>query len=300
MRSLKYFLRNPKDILIGVMTHTATLWPDKLYLRIRYYLQMGKPLHLNNPKSFTEKLQWLKINNIRPEYTRMVDKYEVKSYVREKLGSDEIIIPTYGVWSSFDEIDFDALPEKFVLKTTNGGGGNQVIRCLCKSAINKEEARRKLCLGTSGKKVYAWAREYPYYGIEPRIIAEMLLDDPSGDLKDYKFFCFNGKVRFLKIDSERFKDHHVTYLFPNWERTPFSEASFPATRTIPYKPVNLNKMIEIAEKLSRGIPFVRVDLYNINGKIYFSELTFFPNAGYDGFSPDGWDEKIGDYLQLNK
>ncbi|MDE6019917.1 MAG: hypothetical protein K2H01_02815 [Ruminococcus sp.] len=299
MRSFYHFLTHPKDILIGLLGKTARFWPDKIFLEVSYFLRTGKRLDLSNPITFTEKLNWLKINDIHAEYSLLVDKYTAKTVVKDKLGNADIIIETLGVWSEPQDIDFDLLPNKFVLKTTNGGGNNNVVICEDKNLLSQEVIKHRLRL-QGGAKLYDWSREYPYKNFKPKIIAEKLLENRTGDIPDYKFFCFNGKVKFLKIDTTRHISHHATYLYPNWELAPFRELELPSLdiNNLPAPPSNLEEMIRIAEVLSDGIPFLRVDLYNIEGKIYFGEMTLFPAAGFGMFTPYEWEIKIGEYLQL--
>lgn len=277
---------------------TGRIWPDELYLKMLYRLNMGQKLNLKEPRTFNEKLQWLKLYNRRSEYTTMVDKYAVKEYVASKIGA-EFIIPTLGVWNTPEEIDWDMLPNQFVLKTTHGGGGGGIVICNDKSILNIENTKKKLKKSLKND-IYLNFREWPYKGVRPRIIAEKFMTDESGtELKDYKFFCFNGKVRCFKIDFDRFNIHKANYYDRNAKLLPFGEACL---KTDPNKlfetPINFEKMIELSETLSRDIPFVRVDLYNVKGRIYFGELTFFPAAGMGKFAPEEWDEKLGQFLVL--
>lgn len=292
-----YLLNNHSALGIALLHRLAFVFPDKLYLELMFRLKMGYPLDLKNPQTFNEKLQWLKLYNRRPEYTQMVDKYAVKEYVAQIIGK-EYIIPTIGVWDKFGQIDFSALPERFVLKTTHGGGGGGVAICTDKEHFDIAEAKRKLEKSLS-VDIYRNLREWPYKNVKRRIIAEEYMQDSSGELKDYKFFCFNGRVEFFKIDFDRFVDHHANYYDRNGKLLPFGEAVLPP---VPDKmlemPHNIQEMIVLAEKLSAGIPFLRVDLYNIDGKIYFGELTFFPASGFGRISPEQYDRIIGKSLEL--
>lgn len=279
---------------------------DALYLKILYFFEMrGKKLHLKNPKSFNEKLQWLKIYDYKPEYSTLVDKLAVKSYVESCIGNKHII-PTLAVWDSVEEIDWDSLPNQFVLKTTHGGGGCGVIVCTDKTNFDRIKAINKLkrSLRTNIGQTY---REKPYLNVPRKIIAEKYIAEHiinnSGakvDLQDYKFFCFNGKVKFFKIDFGRFVEHHANYYSPNGDLLPFGEVVCkPDPNHVENMPTNLSEMIRLAETLSANYKFLRVDLYNVNGKIYFGELTFYPAAGMRAFIPKEWDEKIGDFLTLS-
>ena len=271
--------------------------PDGLYLRFRYFVLMKKVLRLRKPVTFNEKLQWLKLHDRRPIYTTMVDKCEAKKFVAERIG-EQYIIKTLGVWNTFDEIDFDQLPNQFVLKCTHDSGGLVIVND--KSKLDIEQARNKIekCL----KINYFWnGREWPYKNVKPRIIAEDYIAVEGEDLRDYKFFCFNGKVECFKIDFDRFIEHRANYYTPQGEMLPFGEAVCPPDfdRNIEM-PSNLDLMIELAKKLSVDTSFVRVDFYNVRGNIYFGELTFFPGSGAGPFIPSIWDEKLGDLLQLPK
>lgn len=269
---------------------------DNTYLKLTYKLRTGKKLDLDNPKTFNEKLQWLKLYDRNKKYTKMVDKYEAKKYVASKIG-EQYIIPTLGVWDKFENIDFEKLPNQFVLKCTHDSGGLIIVED--KSTLNIQEAHKKIneCL----KRNYYYAgREWPYKNVKPRIIAEIYLNDfNSGELMDYKFFCFNGKVKFLKVDFNRFIEHHANYYDTKLNILPFGERICPPdlNKKIDF-PENINKMIELAEKLAKDIPFVRIDFYNVNEKIYFGEMTFYPAAGFGKIEPEEWDLKIGEMLEL--
>lgn len=275
-----------------------TKWmSDEQFLKKEYYLAMGKPLNLDNPQTFNEKLQWLKIHNRKPEYTTMVDKYAAKQYVADRIGS-QYIIPTLGVWDHFDDIDFDALPDQFVLKCTHDSGG--LVICKDKSRLDKKAAKRKIehCLR---RKYYYVHREWPYKDVKPRIIAEKYMTNgTSEELNDYKLMCFNGKVKATFVCSSRFsKDGlKVTFYDTNWNRLPFERYTHPASKTEITKPRTYNEMVTLAERLAQDIPFIRADFYEISGKTYFGELTFFPASGFEGFRPEEWDKTLGDWIKL--
>lgn len=271
------------------------LLSDKQYLKLMFQVRLGKKLDLKNPKSFSEKLQWLKLHDRKPEYTTLVDKHEVKSYISEKLGP-EYVIPTLGVWDRFEDIDFDSLPDQFVLKCTHDSGG--LVICRDKSSFDKEAAKEKIskCL----KHNYYWhGREWPYKNVKPRIIAEQYIEDVSGELKDYKLMCFNGEVRCSFICSDRFSEKglHVTFFDRDWNVMPF-ERQYPSVKKGFPRPHNYEKMVCLAEKLSKDIPFVRVDFYEVNGSIYFGEITFFPGSGLESFDPEEWDYTLGSWITL--
>lgn len=295
---IKRLIMHPNRLALYLLNKTAKLWSDKLFLEFKYRLVMGQKLNLKTPITFNEKLQWLKLYNRRPEYTMMVDKNAVKQYVGDKIG-EQYIISTIGVWDTVEDIDWNDLPNQFVLKTTHGGGGCGVVICKDKSLFDKEKAKHKL-QESLNSDIYINYREWPYKDVPKRIIAEQFLSDESGDeLKDYKFFCFNGKVRCFKVDFDRFIEHKANYYDRDANLLPFGEVCFmPDFNRIFEKPKNYDKMIEIAETLSQGIPFVRVDLYNADGRIYFGEMTFFPAAGMGKFEPEEWDSKLGEWLLI--
>lgn len=273
----------------------ARLLPDKLYLSIKFRTHMGYWMDWKNPKTFNEKLQWLKIYDRHPEYTKMVDKLAAKDYVASIIG-DEYIIPTLAVYNSADEIDFDALPNQFVLKCTHDSGG--LVVCRDKLKLDRKAARVKLRKGL--KRTYiVQNREYPYKNVPRRILAERYMEDESGQLKDYKFFCFDGEVKIFKVDFDRFTHHRANYYDKEGQILYFGEADYPPDykREIDF-PANLKDMIVLAEKLAKGVPFLRVDFYNINGKIYFGELTFFPASGLGKFTSNEWDYKFGENIHL--
>lgn len=270
---------------------------DRTFIKWEYFSGMAKFPNLENPKSYNEKLQWLKLNDYHPEYAQMVDKAEAKEYVKSVLGeeADEHIIPTLGVWNSFDEIDFEKLPNQFVLKTTHDSGGVAVVKD--KQAMNKKDVRKKIEKSMKNNFFYEH-REYPYKDIKPRVIAEKYMVDESGtELKDYKFFCFDGEPKMLFVATDRPFDTRFDFFDMDWNHLPFKQGHPLAQKEI-RKPVGFDKMIELARKLSKGLKHVRVDLYDINGHIYFGELTFFHFSGNVPFVPDEWDYKIGEWLQL--
>ena len=251
---------------------------------------------LGDPQTYNEKLQWLKLYDRKPEYTQMVDKYEAKKYVAAIIG-EEYIIPTLGVWDRFEDIDFDALPDCFVLKCTHDSGGLVIVRD--KKELDKKAARRKIehCLG---RNYYMNSREWPYKNVRPRIIAEQFMINDSGEeLQDYKFMCFNGKVKCCFVCSDRFSAEglHITILDRDWNVLPFHRHYHPPKSGLE-KPAQYDEMLRLAEQLSKDIPFVRVDLYEINGKIYFGELTFFPGSGLEKFEPESGDYTLGSWIAL--
>lgn len=295
---------NSMDILKcldSFVVHCLSFLPDKLYLSLRYRCKMGHWINWKNPKTFTEKIQWLKINNRRQEYTKMVDKFAVKEYVAGIIG-EEYIIPTLGVWDKPEDIDWESLPDQFVLKTTHGGGGGGVVICKDKKTFDKGKAIEKLTESLNSD-IYKSFREWPYKDVPKRVIAEKFMapeKSPSpNDLPDYKFFCFNGKVRFFKVDFGRFVEHHANYYDTDGKLLPFGEMDYePDANQRIELPNNLREMISLAERLSINEPFLRVDFYNVSGKIYFGELTFYPASGMGKWTTDDVDFYIGEYLTI--
>ena len=277
----------------------STCLPDKTYLSLIYKLNLDNKINWDNPKTFNEKLQWLKLYDRRPEYTTMVDKHAVKEYVTNIIG-EEYIIPTLGVWERFDDIDFDSLPEKFVLKCTHDSGST--IICKNKSSFDIQTAKIKLTKALK-KNLFSYAREWPYKNVQPRIIAEAYMEDPSTkELRDYKFFCFDGVAKMMFIATDRYTEGVETkfdFFDIDFNHLDFTNGH-PNADVLPKKPENFEKMIELAEKLSQGIPHCRVDFYEVDGKIYFGEITFFHWSGMVAFDPPEWDEKIGSWITLPK
>ncbi len=291
------FIGTPRKMITHIGDNGLLNWiPDKLYLKMAFYGEKKKKLNLENPTTFNEKLQWLKIYDRNPYYSQLVDKFAVKNIVAQKLGPEHVI-PTLAVWENTAAIDFSVLPDQFVLKCTHDSGS--VIVCKDKNIINKEKILNRID-GNMRKDPFWLGREWPYRNVKPRIIAEeMLADENDGDLKDYKFFCFNGVVKCFKIDFDRFIGHRANYYSPEGELLRFGEAVCPPDydRVIPL-PQNLVQMIEFAEVLSTNIPFVRVDFYESLNKVYFGEITFFPASGFGTFIPEEWDAILGNWLTL--
>lgn len=274
-----------------------SLLPDKQYLKLRYWAFFGKKLDLKSPKTFNEKLQWLKLYDRRLEYSIMVDKYEAKEYVKSIIG-DEYIIPSIGVWDSFDEIDFDKLPNQFVLKCTHDSGGLVIVKD--KKHFDKVLAKKKINSSLSNN-YYLYGREWPYKDIKPRIIVEKYMEDPgcNGELTDYKLMCFNGKVEYIFVCTDRYSDDGVKIdIFDkNWNHIQLERKHRNSGCTIK-RPHCFDEMVRLAEKLSNDIPFLRVDFYEIENKVYFGELTFFPEGGFGEFNPPDWDYKFGELIDL--
>lgn len=296
-KAIKYFTDDAYRFSINSYLHFYDKMDDEKFLKRLFYYRMNKPLDLDNPKTFNEKLQWLKLYDRKPEYTMMVDKYEVKKYVADKIG-EEYIIPTYGVWDKFEDIDFDKLPQQFVLKCTHDSGG--LVICRDKSKFNIKKAENKINKSLSKNYYYA-NREWPYKNVKPRIIAEKYIECfDDGGIKDYKFFCFDGVCKMLFVASDRQKvDEETKFDFFDIEFNHLNLINFhPNAEKTPEKPKGFYKMFELAEMLSVGIPHARIDFYDVDGKVYFGEITFFHFSGLVPFEPQEWDKKLGDMIKL--
>ncbi|MBM6864976.1 glycosyl transferase [Bacteroides caecigallinarum] len=271
--------------------------PDKLYIKVVYRYKMGRWIDWDNPETFNDKLQWMKLYNRRPEYTMMVDKYAVKEYVKNKIG-EQYVVPNLFVWDRPEDIDFDMLPDKFVIKTTHDGGSRGCVICKDKQKLNRKETLRRLKKSMKNNLFYKY-REWPYKNVKKRIIAEKFLEnEDSSTLNDYKLYCFNGLVKCVCISNNRFLgDTEFDYFDDNFNRLPFSQGG-PNSKKEIKKPQTFDEMKVIAEKLSSGIPHVRVDLYEVKGHVYFGELTFFDSSGFKEFIPEEWDYKLGSWLEL--
>lgn len=272
---------------------------DEKYLRKRWRAKFGVDLNLDNPQTFNEKLQWLKLHDRNPLYTVMVDKYAAKKYVSDIIG-EQYIIPTLGVWESFDDIDFGQLPDQFVLKCTHDSHG--LVICRDKSRLDLKSSKKRIIKSLKRNYFYA-GREWPYKNVPPRIIAEQYMEDTeTSELRDYKFFCFNGKVRALFIASSRQDEGEETkfdFFDTEFNHLPFTNGHPNAAKPI-QRPKRFDEMKELACKLSLGIPHVRVDFYEVDGKVYFGELTFYHWSGFMPFNPEEWDKTFGDWIKLPK
>ena len=274
----------------------SRLIPDRIYLQIVYFKHFRRFINFNNPKTFNEKIQWLKLNYRNEEYTKLVDKYRVKQYITKLIG-EEYVIPTLGVWNNVDDIDFKSLPEKFVLKCNNDSGGIVI----CKNKKDFDEAKAKSFLKERLKNNGYWyGREWPYKNVKPCIIVEKYMEDSiSKDIKDYKFFCFNGSMEFFDIDIDRFIEHRANYYDRNGNFLPYGITYCPPDYTKKIEmPKNLDKMIELAETISHNTVLSRIDFYEIDGQVYFGEITFYPGSGFSPFTDEKWDYKLGDMIDL--
>lgn len=288
--------RNKQDFLRAVWdTLSPIILSDYLFLKVKFRLMMGYWPNLKNPETFNEKIQWLRLYGYRPIYTMMVDKIAVKEYVKDIIG-EEHIIPTLCVWNSFDEINFDALPNQFVLKCNHDSAS--VIVCKDKSSFDREAAKQKLefCL----KRNYYWSgRDKPYKYVKPKIFAEKYIDmADSEELVDYKFYCFDGVPQYCQVITGRNSKMTIDFFDLNWKHLPFLKSGKPFSADHLERPKHFEEMIELSRRLSIGLPFIRVDLYDIGKQILFGELTFYPNGGWGKFSPHDWDYKLGEMIKL--
>lgn len=277
----------------------ARLLPDKLYLSLMFRSHMGYWMDWENPRTFCEKIQWLKIYDRHEEYTHMVDKAFAKKIVASIIGED-FIIPTYGVFDNIDDINFEKLPNQFVLKCTHDSGG--VVICHDKSQLNIKATQKKLRRGL--KRTYIIQnREYPYKRVPRKIIAESFINDKNNkELTDYKFFCFKGRAEYCQVIANRTTKETIDFYDREWQHQPFI-GLLPTAQHAPiiqHAPINYSQMLKIADCLSThiGAPFVRIDLYNVEGHIYFGEITFFPASGVGKFVPQEWDYKLGEMIEL--
>lgn len=297
MLPLKDYIKHPVTLLISLLSHFGSFIPDKPYLQLLYRLRMGYWPNLKNPKTFNEKLQWLKLYDRRPEYTQMVDKVEAKKYVANIIG-EEYIIPTLGVWDCPDDIDWDRLPRQFVLKTTHGSGGNGVVICKDKNTFDKEKTIIKLKKSIK-KDVYKTLREWPYKNLSKRVIAEQYMTNEGKDIEDYKIHNFNGQPTIILLCRDRYKEKGLTEDFysVDWEHLDMKRPNHdnPGGHE---RPRELQQMLSLAKKLSEGIPFLRTDFYIVQHKVYFGELTFYPAGGMRKFEPESCDCLLGNNLSI--
>lgn len=295
MSKLSKFIKSPLLLFVFLSNRGINLFNDKTYLKIRYFATFKKILNLQTPQTFNEKLQWLKLNDRKDIYTKMVDKYEAKSYVSKIIGN-KYIIPTLGIYNNFDEIDFNKLPNQFVIKCTHDSGGLVIVTD--KSKLDIKKAKKKINKSLK-RNYYYLGMEWPYKNVKPRIIVEKYMkDNKDTSMRDYKFFCFNGNPYCILLCNDRNTELKETFFDLNWKILPFKRPNHSIDTNIE-KPHNLDKMIEFSKKLSLNIPFLRVDFYEINGNLYFGELTFYPAGGFSKFEPEEWDLKLGNLIDLN-
>lgn len=297
----KAAFRNPLRALKYALSHYVPwiIKDDELYLKTCYFFATRRILHLENPQTFTEKLQWLKLHDRNPLYTQLVDKYEVKRYITDLLG-EEYVIPTYGIWERFDDINFDDLPEQFVLKCTHDSGG--LVICKAKALLDMATARKKITKSLHNK-FYLEGREYQYKDVKPRIIAEQYLEQENGEsIKDYKVLCFNGLAKLIEYHSDRYTSHHTQDFYDiNWNKTSISQGGPDSVSDyVVDAPKNLRKMIDYSELITKGMAHCRVDWYEIGKELYFSEITFYDSSGFDRMDRDEDELMLGSWINIDK
>ena len=295
-KTVKYICFKPQVIFTYIWLHLSPLLPVKLYISVMYRLRRGYWMDFKNPVKFNEKLQWLKLHDHKSQYIKMVDKYEAKKYVAEIIG-DEYIIPTIGVWDSVDDIDFNSLPDQFVLKCTHDSGG--LVICKDKKLLNFEEAKQKI-KKSMASNYYNVGKEWPYKYVKRRIIAEQYVAVDNHDLTDYKFYCFGGEPKYCQVINDRSTKETIDFFDTEWNHQEFVGLNTKAGNAehIPERPMNLKLMLKLASSLSEGISFSRIDLYEIGRKCYFGEITFFPASGFGKFTPEEFDDYLGSLVHL--
>lgn len=294
-KGIKYLLNSDYRFCFRACDGRYHDMPDEPYLRRLYRGYTGRKLNLENPTRFNEKMQWIKLYDRKPEYTMMVDKYLVRDYIKAKLG-EQFLIPLLGVWENPEDIPFDELPDRFVLKCNHNSGTGMYI-CKDKSQMDVERVKEGLRKGLA-EDYYIRMREWPYKNVPRRVIAEKFMEDkPGEDLNDYKVMCFNGEAKLIQIHRGRFGKHTQDFYDARWNLLDIYQG-VPLSGTVMEKPSFLEEMLELSQKLAERIPCVRVDWYHAEGRLYFGELTFFDASGFDEFEPDVWNERMGSWITL--
>ena len=298
MSKIRTFIENPQYFITSPASKGWLNWvPDSLYLKVLYRVIMGRKLNLKNPKEYNEKLQWLKLNDRKPEYSTMVDKYVVREYIEDLLG-DKYLIPCLGIYDSVDDIDIDALPDKFVLKCTHDSGSVEI--CKDKSSFDIEGARHRLSQAMK-RNYYATYREWPYKYVKPRIIAEGYLEGDGGDLNDYKVMCFNGEAKIVEVHENRFvegKVHTQTFYDREWNIVPLTQIETVTVDRPGERPRQLDEILRLSELIAKNMYHARIDWYIEGDKIYFGEITFFDGSGFESFSTPEMERMLGDMINL--
>ena len=298
-KTIGYFFDNDYRFLFNDKYGLYNNLADEEYLKRKFKAVMGKELNLNNPRTFNEKLQWLKLYNRNPRYMLMVDKYKVRDYIAEKLGK-QYLIPLIGVWDDPDDIDFNNLPNQFVLKCNHNSG---LGMCICKDKSKLDINKVKIGLRKGLKQdYYLTGREWPYKNVQRKIIAEKFMTNGTNELEDYKVHNFNGVPKIILVCKDRFMQSGLTEDFysEKWEHLDIKRPGHPNAKEQQEIPVALEEMLKLSKILSKDIPFVRTDFYLINGKVYFGEITFFPASGMERFVPQSIDEKWGEWLKIDE
>ena len=290
---------HPKLLAGYLLTkNAARISDDRKYIQWKYWLTFGKKCDLDNPKTFQEKLQWIKLNDRKPIYHQMVDKYDAKRFITERVG-EEYVIPTLGIWDRFEDVDFDSLPNQFIIKNTHDSGTYFI--CKDKSKLDIKEVRKRLLIDSRKEDYYVFSREWPYKGLKHRIIAEPLLNDRRSEyLTDYKFFTFNGEPRFFYVTSNRGRESGLKEDFFNLdgELLDINQYGYYNNNVTPELPKKMSEMIDISRILSRGTYHLRVDFYEVDDLVYCGELTFFDGGGFSPFTPSKYDRILGDWIKL--
>ena len=298
MSKIRTFIENPQYFITSPAAKGWLNWvPDSLYLKVLYRVIMGRKLNLKNPKEYNEKLQWLKLNDRKLEYSTMVDKYEVRGYIEDLLG-DKYLIPCLGIYDSVDDIDIDALPNRFVLKCTHDSGSVEI--CKDKSSFDIEGARHRLSQAMK-RNYYATYREWPYKYVKPRVIAEGYLEGDEGDLKDYKVMCFNGEAKIIEVHENRFvegKVHTQTFYDREWNIVPLTQIETVTVDRPGERPRQLDEILRLSELIAKNMYHARIDWYIEGDKIYFGEITFFDGSGFESFSTPEMERMLGDMINL--
>ena len=298
MSKIRTFIENPQYFITSPAAKGWLNWvPDSLYLKVLYRVIMGRKLNLRNPREYNEKLQWLKLNDRKPEYSTMVDKYEVRGYIEDLLG-DKYLIPCLGIYDSVDDIDIDALPDRFVLKCTHDSGSVEI--CKDKSSFDIEGARHRLSQAMK-RNYYATYREWPYKSVKPRIIAEGYLEGDGGDLKDYKVMCFNGEAKIIEVHENRFvegKVHTQTFYDREWNIVPLTQVETVTVARPSERSRELDEILRLSELIAKDMYHARIDWYIEGDKIYFGEITFFDGSGFESFSTPEMERMLGDMIKL--
>lgn len=298
MKDVNYYLSHP-----GMLLNAATrrlfggLLPERTKIKLLYHYITGEKLDLDHPKTFSQKLNWLKLYDRKPIYHKMVDKYDAKLFVKDVLGEDRSV-PTLGVWNSFEEIDWDSLPNEFVIKATHDCASFYFVRD--KKSLDKVACKNRVCSHWN-KDYYDDCLEWPYKGLKPRIIAEPIIHDGKMPyLRDFKFYCFNGEPKVFYITSDKGTNLPIKQNFYDIEGTPIDleDANYPGNPISPELPEHLKEMVEDARKLSQNMYHLRVDFYETADNYYLGELTFYEDAGYCKFKPDVWNQTLGDWIKL--
>lgn len=300
MQPIINYIKHPAGFMDSLVHSLGKCLPDSTYIKLRYRFQMGKRLNLKNPKTFQEKIQWLKLHDRNPLYTTLVDKVQVKEYVSEKVGS-QYVIPLLGVWDRPEDIEWEKLPDRFVLKTNHSGGNLGVVICRDNASFNRQTAIDKLNASLR-HDVYKDLREWPYKNVVKKVFAEEFIEvrPDVKDLPDYKWYCFNGEPKYCQVIQDRNTHETIDFFDADWNHQEFVglNPSVEQASMLPNRPQNLDTHLRIARNLSEGIPFSRIDLYDIGGKTLFGEVTFFPASGIGRFSPEKYNEMLGEMITL--